>query len=113
VGSSNITARAEGTSSTAGAVTVGAGAQPPSTAEVQATASSTFTPGCVVIGAGGSVTWQFGALGHNVIFGTNKPTGGDIAERANTSESRTFPTAGDFPYTCTIHPGMNGRVIVR
>ena len=116
VGSSNVTASADGTSSTAVAVTVGALAQPPSTSEVQATASSTFTPACVVIGAGGTVTWQFGALAHNVVFGTNKPPGGDIggsAGIANTSESRTFPTAGDFPYTCTLHSGMNGRVIVQ
>jgi plastocyanin len=27
--------------------------------------------------------------------------------------SRTFPAAGNFPYNCTLHAGMNGTVNVQ
>jgi len=29
------------------------------------------------------------------------------------SYSRTFNTAGTFSYTCTLHGGMNGSVLVK
>jgi plastocyanin len=114
VGSSTVTATSETVPSTGVTVTVAASGQAPTTAGVTAEATSnTFTPACVVVAAGGTVTWTFGSRTHNVIFGANKPTGGDIPDRTNTTEQRTFPTAGHYPYDCTLHPGMRGRVVVR
>ncbi|MCU0616854.1 MAG: hypothetical protein MUD17_07225 [Gemmatimonadaceae bacterium] len=50
--------------------------------------------------------------GHNVIFSTNGAPA-NIPVVKDTSVLRTFNTAGTFPYTCTVHPGMDGEVIVR
>jgi plastocyanin len=32
---------------------------------------------------------------------------------ANVTIARTFTTAGSLWYSCTIHPGMNGVVVVQ
>lgn len=77
------------------------------------TASNTFQPQVVGIARTGTVTWSFGAVEHNVIFagGTGAPT--NIGNTTNASVSRTFNTAGNFPYDCNLHAGMTGTVIVR
>lgn len=82
----------------------------PLTASVTATTSNSFNPGDVRIAVGGTVEWTFATL-HNVTFGSNPPS--NIPNTSNGTVSRTFPTAGTFNYECTIHPGMNGRVIVQ
>jgi plastocyanin len=112
-GSSQIRATAEGVQSVPVTVTVTGGGGPnPSTADVAATGSDTFVPPTVTIAPGGTVTWTF-AKEHNVVFGTNKPTGGDIGTTASGTVQRTFPNAGGYPYTCTLHAGMNGTVNVQ
>ena len=84
-----------------------------SSATVAATTSLQFQPSSVTITAGGTVTWNIGGTAHNVTFDNAAPTGGDIATAANATVSRTFPTAGSYPYHCTIHGGMNGTVTVQ
>ena len=112
VGSSTVTASSGSATSTGVNVTV-AGGNPGSNADVTASATAnTFSPSCVVITAGGTVDWTFGALTHNVQFQGTKPTGGDIDNSTNTTVTRTFPNAGSYPYQCTLHAGMNGRVVV-
>jgi plastocyanin len=72
-----------------------------------------FSPFEVTIPVGGVVTWEFPAREHNVVF--NRSTAGapaDIAVTGNRSVSRRFDTAGSFPYDCTLHPGMTGKVTV-
>lgn len=79
-------------------------------------AGTSFNPATVKIATGGTVTWSFTAGGqapHNVTFGANKPTGGDIPDKDSGSEARVFATAGSYPYQCTRHAGMTGTVIVR
>jgi plastocyanin len=112
-GTSTVTATSQTIPSTPITLTVTAPGQAPATAQVSATGATSFAPTCVTVAAGGTVTWTFGPTTHNVSFGANKPPGGDINERTNTTDQRTFPTAGHFPYDCTLHPGMSGRVIVR
>lgn len=86
---------------------------PPASASVQATAAGVFTPGGVSVRTNGTVTWNFGSLGHNVTFQDEPGAPADIGGvNTNTSVSRTFGAAGTFPYGCTIHPGMNGSVTV-
>lgn len=74
--------------------------------------ANTFEPQIVGVARGGAVTWTFAAVRHNVTFsGGGAPA--NIPDTANSSVSRTFPTAGNFPYDCTLHAGMTGTVIVR
>lgn len=116
-GTSRITASVThgGTTRTGGTdVTVTApDGPPPATASVAATINSTFVPDSVRIARGGTVTWEFSSLDHNVVFDnvTGKPA--DIGTTVNTAVTRTFGTAGTFGYRCTIHAGMDGKVVVQ
>lgn len=110
VGTTSVTATSTVASSATAIAVTGGGA--PTTASV-ATVGDTFSPSCVTIAAGGSVTWTFNAL-HNVSWQSGgSPTGGNIPDQASGTASRTFPIAGNFAYTCTLHAGMNGRVVVQ
>ncbi|HSA57444.1 MAG TPA: hypothetical protein VLE53_17160 [Gemmatimonadaceae bacterium] len=86
-------------------------------ANEQVVASGTdyvFTPRVVAVQAGGSVTWQFGALEHTVTFSTAPGAPTSITSGGYSSSiSRTFSAAGNFIYSCTLHPGMSGQVYVR
>ena len=112
VGTANITATAGGQTSTAVPIAVTATGTAPATQTVAATTGNAFSPGCVELAPGGSVTWTF-ASEHNVQFQGSQPTGGNIDRTSTGSVSRTFPNAGNYEYTCTLHAGMNGRVVVR
>jgi plastocyanin len=90
------------------------GGAPPMVATVDATSQNTFTPGNVAVGVGGTVTFTFGDVAHNVFF-DNSPAGAPDAiagANANMSATRTFTTAGTFEFDCHIHPGMKGTVVV-
>ena len=82
------------------------------TAAVTATASSTFDPRTVAVSRTGTVTWTFNLL-HNVTFATATGAPQNIADQATGTAQRQFNTAGTFNYQCTIHPGMNGTVVVQ
>jgi plastocyanin len=89
------------------------GVLPTSASVVASSGDFTFAPRDVAISRGGSVTWTFGTLEHNVNFlgGAGAPS--SITSGYAASISRTFATAGNFSYNCTIHAGMSGQVIVR
>jgi plastocyanin len=72
-----------------------------------------FLPNLVAIARGGTVTWTFGGLEHNVTFASTSGAPAGIGNSYSTAVPRTFGSSGNFNYQCTIHPGMNGRVIVR
>ena len=85
----------------------------PATAQVTAgNTTQTFTPQTVDIATGGTVTWTFGQLTHNVTFGGQAGAPTNIATTVNAQIDRTFNTAGTFDYNCTVHPGMAGTVVV-
>jgi plastocyanin len=85
---------------------------PGPTASVSATASNSFEPKSAVITKGGSVTWTFAAL-HNVTFDVAGAPA-NISDKSSGSASLTFPTAGTFPYHCTIHgQSMSGTIRVQ
>jgi plastocyanin len=67
----------------------------------------------VAIAAGGTVTWTFGSVEHNVNFGGSGGAPSNISTSSNTTAARTFNTAGNFSYDCNLHAGMTGTVIVR
>jgi plastocyanin len=88
-------------------------AAPGAAATVQATTSLQFDPAQVDITAGGTVTWQFSTITHNVTFTSNGAgTPANVGDATSTSAARTFTTAGTFAYHCTLHAGMNGTVVV-
>jgi plastocyanin len=72
--------------------------------------SLAFQQGTVNVRAGGTVTWTFAAITHNVTFTAGAPA--DVPDLQNGSASRTFPDNGSFSYHCSIHPQMTGIVRV-
>ena len=68
-----------------------------------------FQPAAVKVPAGTTVTWSFedGRVPHNV-------KGDDFASRNLTrgTFTHTFAQPGEYRYTCTLHAGMDGRVVV-
>jgi len=80
-------------------------------ATINATNADTFNPSTLTVTAGTTVTFVFQQVTHNVTFvGSGAPA--NIPDAVNTSVTRTFPTAGTFNFTCTLHPGMAGTVVV-
>ncbi|MCZ8204991.1 plastocyanin/azurin family copper-binding protein [Gemmatimonas sp.] len=82
------------------------------------TPGNIFSPTSAEIRVGGTIRWRISespdGRGHNVIFSGNaagKPA--DIPIVKGVVVPRTFTRTGTFPYTCTIHPGMDGDVVVR
>ncbi len=72
-----------------------------------------FSPSETVVKQGGTVRFVFPPLAHNVIWDprlAGSPT--DINTTSSVTVSRVFPTVGVFPFKCTLHPGMDGTVIV-
>jgi plastocyanin len=86
--------------------------------DVDAT-SDRFLPADIVISRGTTVTWHnrdavvhniqaaSGAVNFGGTFGADAAAFGPGATYAF-----TFTKLGDYPYTCTIHPGMTGSVRV-
>jgi len=91
------------------------GNQPPvAAATVQATPAIRFTPNQVTLTVGGTVTFAFGAVAHEVFF-DNAPPGAPANipnPSVNKSVTLTFATKGTYVYNCHIHPGMRGTVVV-
>ena len=88
---------------------------PATTVTVRATPALQFTPATVTVAVGGTVTFAFEGVAHDVFF-DGAPPGAptNIATpTANTSISRTFPTAGRYAYNCHVHPGMSGVIVVQ
>jgi len=87
---------------------------PVSAAEVSATPSIAFTPARIALKPGGTITFAFGSVAHNVFF-DNDPAGAPATidgANANTSVQRTFSVPGVYNYYCHIHPGMSGTIVV-
>jgi plastocyanin len=86
---------------------------PPTPRTVVATNSLVFSPSTLHVNAGDEVTFSFGSVAHNVFFDAGNGAPGNIdGINANTTVQRTFPTAGTYTYTCHLHPGMSGTVVV-
>jgi len=87
---------------------------PPTAATVNATPQIAFSPAQVTVTAGGTVTFAFGSVGHNVYF-DNDPAGApaDIpGVNSNANVDRVFGTEGVYAFNCHIHPGMHGTITV-
>jgi|GEM_PF-3523303 len=69
---------------------------------------NSYSPAQTKVAQGTTVTWSFA--------GTHTTTSNQGFWNSRTQSSgsypKTLPSAGRFPYHCTIHAGMNGSVVV-
>jgi len=74
--------------------------------------TNAYSPNPVTISVGGTVTWvNNDVTAHTATANDGSFDSGSIASGGRFS--RTFNSAGSFPYRCTLHPGMVGTVTVR
>lgn len=74
--------------------------------------TTAYAPNPITVAVGGSVTWTNNDnTSHNATANDGSWNSGNMAPGA--TFTRSFPTAGSFPYHCTIHPGMVGTVVVQ
>jgi plastocyanin len=88
----------------------GADAAPVTGVTEVAAKDNQFTPRAIQVAAGTPVTWKFEDrfVPHDVTgegFSSGEP------KRSGTF-SHTFDQPGTYPYRCTLHSGMDGRVVV-
>lgn len=68
-----------------------------------------FDPPVVQVPAGTTMTWAFadGETAHNVVG-----VGFESDVASDGTFTHTFTEPGTYDYTCTLHSGMDGRVVV-
>jgi plastocyanin len=68
-----------------------------------------FLPPAIEVPPGAEVTWRFvdGSVPHNV-----KGDGFASENQSRGTFSHRFERAGEYRYTCDLHAGMDGRVVV-
>jgi plastocyanin len=88
----------------------GQGQQPVVGATAITLADNWFSPSVVEVPEGTAVrfTWDDGDTPHDILFSD----GAAAPLQTDGTFERTFVEAGDVTFRCTIHPGMNGRVVV-
>jgi plastocyanin len=77
--------------------------------------SNTYQPAEMTVSVGTTVTWvNEDSFDHTITAGTRGEPSGlfDATVAAGGNFSYTFEEAGTYDYYCTIHPGMNGTIIV-
>ncbi|MDT8066642.1 MAG: cupredoxin family copper-binding protein [Terriglobia bacterium] len=71
-----------------------------------------FGPETLTVAVGTTVTWtNHDDIPHNIVS-TEKVFKSKVLD-TNESYSFTFTKAGVFPYFCSIHPKMTGKVVVK
>jgi plastocyanin len=89
----------------------GGGSDQPSANEVWMQ-GMVFNPATITVPTGTTVKWTNKAsFTHNVTSATAVFSSGAMGN--GSTFSFQFITAGTYPYTCTLHPGMAGTVIVQ
>jgi len=60
-----------------------------------------------------TLTLQNGGVPHNLTFKSDRlPSIGTVSGSATKSTTLTFDAPGTFVFECTIHPGMEGKIVV-
>jgi plastocyanin len=70
-----------------------------------------YAPPVIRVAVGASVTWTNDDSDDHTVTSDDKTIDSGVIEQG-VSVTLTFPVAGEFPYYCTVHPGMRGKVIV-
>ena len=88
----------------------GADAAPVTGVTEVAAKDNQFTPPAIEVPAGTTVTWRFeDRLVPHDVAGDGFKSGDP--QRSGTF-THTFDQPGTYPYRCTVHDGMTGRVVV-
>jgi len=86
--------------------------QKPDTMEVKID-NFTFGPDTLTVPAGTTVTWtNKDDIPHTVVSTDDSKTFKSKVLDTDEKFSFTFSNAGNYPYFCSIHPKMTGKVIV-
>jgi plastocyanin len=96
----------------AGAATVGANDQPSAANADVKIDNFSFGPDTLTVPVGTTVTWtNRDDIPHTVVSteGVFKSKVRDTDEKF----SYTFATAGTYPYYCSVHPKMTGKIVVK
>jgi plastocyanin len=97
----------------AGSPNVTANTQQPATKEVKIDNFS-FGPVTLTVPVGATVTWSNrDDIPHTVVSTDDPKAFKSKALDADEKFSFTFSKAGSYPYFCSIHPKMTGKVIVQ
>ncbi|HET9709735.1 MAG TPA: plastocyanin/azurin family copper-binding protein [Gemmatimonadales bacterium] len=99
------------TASVAGlpSVTFSANGAAPPVRDSVAVKDDFFQPDSVVLQVNDTVYWTWaGSQNHNVTFGPGQAS----ATQSSGTYNRQFTAVGKFAYTCTLHSGMKGVVVV-
>jgi plastocyanin len=72
---------------------------------------NSFNPSAIQVSPGATVTWTFAGGTHNVTFSSIAVASGDMSSGTFLAAMPTTP--GTYAYSCTIHSGMNGSVLVQ
>ena len=73
--------------------------------------SFAFTPAELTVPVGATVTWTNRHGARHDVVATDGTFESPLFGEGETF-SFTFTAPGEHPYVCTIHPGMEGRIIV-
>ena len=73
---------------------------------------SCFDPTIVEVSPGTTVTWTNDDPYPHMVTGANQRWGSTDLIAAGGSISETFDEPGVYPYTCMLHAGMTGAVVV-
>ena len=72
-----------------------------------------FTPTVNRVAVGTTVTWRNGSTQAHEVVGSNMTWGAhDKLLQPGDTIGWTFETAGTYAYSCMIHPGMSGAIVV-
>jgi len=75
---------------------------------------TSFNPSSLTVGVGAVVPFiNNSGIEHNVQFPVNPPGVADIGNHSSGTTNRTFNTLGNWQFSCSLHAGMNGTVIVQ
>jgi plastocyanin len=87
---------------------MGSAGQPPVEGPAVAVRDYRFEPATFTVESGATVTWVWeGRAPHDVVG-----EGFESRDQSSGTFRHTFEQPGTYAYECTIHPGMEGSVVV-
>lgn len=72
-----------------------------------------FSPQTLTVPVGTTVTWINRDSVPKIVVSAERPLEMPPILRAGQAFSRTFATAGTYSYSCSLHPSVTGKIVVR